>query len=113
MLSSFLRYRPSCSNILPLPPSSLPDIVRVIWVGSLVRNLDVLRDHFSIRTRKVYDALVWLIQNNEDYKDVMIDRSEFEHWPPIWVPDELLNLAGGLEIQDGSHEENARIGVAM
>jgi hypothetical protein len=63
-------------DILPLPPSSLPDIVRVVWVGRPVRNMDVFRDHFSVRTRKVYDALVWLIQNNEDYKDVAIDHSE-------------------------------------
>jgi hypothetical protein len=70
-------------DILPLPPSSLPDIVRVVWVSRPARNMDVFRDHFSIRTRKVYDALVWLIQNNEDYKDVAIDHSEFERWPPF------------------------------
>ena len=65
-------------NILPIPPSSLPDLVRVVWVGRPVRNVDVLRDHFSVRTRKVYDALLWLVQNNEDYKDVTIDHSQFE-----------------------------------
>ena len=99
-------------DILPLPPSSLPDIVRVVWVGRPVRNVDVLRDHFSVRTRKVYDALVWLIQNNEDYKDVAIDHSLFERWPPVWVADNLLNLAGGLALEDGSDEENAQMGVA-
>ena len=99
-------------DILPIPPSSLADIVRVVWVGRPVRNMDVFRDHFSVRTRKVYDALVWLIQNNEDYKNVAIDHSEFERWPPIWVPEELLSLAGGLDLQDGSHDENARTGVA-
>lgn len=29
-------------NILPLPSSLLPDIVRVVWVGRPVRNMDVL-----------------------------------------------------------------------
>jgi len=99
-------------DILPLPPSSLPDIVRVVWVGRPVRNFDVLRDHFSVRTRKVYDALVWLIQNDEDYKDVTIDRSLFERWPPVWVADDLLNFAGGLPLENGSDEENTRMGVA-
>ena len=97
-------------NILPLPSSSLPDIVRVVWVGRPVRNMDVLRDHFSVRTRKVYDALIWLVENNEDYKDVAIDHSQFERWPPIWVAQELLDVVGGLE--DGSEEDNARVGVA-
>lgn len=97
-------------NILPLPSSSLPDIVRIVWVGQPVRNMDVLRDHFSVRTRKVYDALIWLVENNEDYKDVAIDHSQFERWPPIWVAQELLDVVGGLE--DGSEEDNARVGVA-
>jgi hypothetical protein len=97
-------------DILPRPSSSLPDIVRVVWVGRPVRNIDVLRDHFSVRTQKVYDALQWLVCNNEDYKNVTIDHTQFEHWPPVWVPNELLELAGGLE--DGSVEDNARMGVA-
>jgi len=63
-----------------------------------------------VRTRKVYDALVWLVENNEDYKDVAIDHSQFERWPPIWVAQELLDVVGGLE--DGSEEDNARVGVA-
>jgi hypothetical protein len=97
-------------NILPLPSSSLPDIVRVVWVGRPVRNADVLRDHFRVRTQKVYDALRWLVRNNEDYKDVVIDNAQFERWPPVWVPDELLDLAETL--QDGSDEDNARMGIA-
>jgi hypothetical protein len=97
-------------DILPLPPSSLPDIVRVVWVGRPVRNIDVLRDHFSVRTNKIYDALLWLVENNEDYKDVTIDHSQFERWPPIWVAEDLLAAVGGLE--DGSDEDNARTGVA-
>jgi hypothetical protein len=62
-------------------------------------------------SRKVYDALVWLVENNEDYKDVAIDHSQFERWPPIWVEQELLDVIGGLE--DGSEEDNARTGVGM
>ena len=75
-----------------------------------VRNMDVLRDHFSVRTQKIYDALIWLVENNEDYKDVAIDHSQFERWSPIWVVQELLDVVGGLE--DGSEEDNARVGVA-
>ena len=70
----------------------------------------MLRDHFSVRTQKVYDALQWLVCNNEDYKNVTIDHTQFEHWPPVWVPNELLELAGGLE--DGSVEDNVRMRVA-
>src|SRR5579859_4961026 len=98
-------------NILPLHPSNLPDIVRVVWVGKPVQDMDGLRDYFSVRTRKVYDALVWLTQNNEDYKEVMIDHAQFERWPPVWVAENLLDLAGAID--DGCKEDNARIGSAM
>jgi hypothetical protein len=97
-------------DILPLPESNLPDIVRVVWVGKPVQEIDRLRDYFSVRTRKVYDALVWLTQNNEDYKDVTIDHGQFERWPPVWVAENLLELAGVLDA--GGQEDNSRIGVA-
>jgi|SRR5579859_1116027 len=65
-------------NILPLPPLNLPDIVRIIWVGKPVGDINGLRYYFSIRTGKVYDTLVWLTQNNEDYKGVTIDHVQFK-----------------------------------
>src|SRR5579859_97004 len=55
-------------NILPLPPSNLADIVRVVWVGKPVQDIDRLRDYFSVQIHRVYDTLVWMTQNNEDYK---------------------------------------------
>jgi hypothetical protein len=97
-------------DILPLPPSSLPNIVRIVWVGKPVRNTDRLRDYFSVRSQRVYDALLWLTQNNEDYKDMTIDRGEFECWPPIWVAENLLDLAGAVE--DSVQEDDARTGIA-
>ena len=97
-------------DLLPLPPSSLHDIVRVVWIGKPVRSAEVLRDHFSVRTQRVYDALLWLIRHHEDYKDVVIDRSQFERWPPVFVVQELLDQIG--EVEDGSEEDDARIGVA-
>jgi hypothetical protein len=97
-------------NILPLPPSNLPDIVRVVWVGKPAQDINQLRDYFSIRTSKVYDALVWLTQNNEDYKGVTIDHEQFERWPPIWVAENLLDLATPMD--NGDHEDHSRIGIA-
>jgi|SRR5579859_2489159 len=98
-------------NILPPPPSNLPDIMRIVLVGKPVRDIDGLRDYFSVRTSKVYDALVLLTQNNEDYKEVTIDHSQFERWPLVWVSENFLDLAGAMD--DGGREDNARIGIAM
>src|SRR5579859_2431977 len=97
-------------NILHLAPSNLPDIVHVVWVGKPVRDIDGVCDYFSVRTSKVYDALVWLTQNNENYKEVTIDHAQFEHWPLVWVAENLLDLVGAMD--DGGREDNARIGIA-
>ena len=87
-------------DILPLPPSSLSDIVRVVWVGKRVHGADGLRDHFCVRIQRVYDDLLWLTRHNKDYKDVIIDRSQFERWTPVFVVQELLDQIG--EVEDGS-----------
>ena len=59
----------------------------------------------------MYDALLWLTRHNEDYKDVVIDRSEFERWPSVFVVQELLDQI--WEVEDESAENDARTGVAM
>lgn len=86
-------------DILPRSSSSLPDIVVVVWAGRPVHDMDALRNHFFVRTRTVYDALGWLVRNNEDYKGLTIDQTQFKRWPPIWIPEELLETAQVL--QDG------------
>ena len=63
-----------------------------------------------MRTQRVYDALLWLTRHNEDYKDVIINRSQFERWPPIFVVQELLDQIG--ELEDGSEENDACTGIA-
>ena len=53
---------------------------------------------------KVYDALIWLTQNNEDYKEVTIDHAQCESWPPVWVAENVLDLAGAMD--DSGQEDN-------
>src|SRR5579859_2940989 len=51
-----------------------------------------------------------MTQNNEDYKKVTIDHTNFERWPPVWVAEDLLDLAGAME--DSGQEGNTQIGIA-
>ena len=97
-------------NILPRSVSSLPDMIRVIWTGKGPRKHDDLRGNFTINKKRVYDALVWLIENNEDYKNVDIDRAEFPKWPPVFVADNLLVSMG--RVSDVSSEGTTRSGAA-
>ena len=99
-------------NILPRPISSLPDMIRVVWTGkNRPKYNESIQHDFTINKQRVYNALVWLMKHNEDYKDVVIDRSQFERWPPVFVVQELLDQIG--EVEDGSEEDDARTGVAI
>jgi hypothetical protein len=61
-------------DLLPMPLSALPDVARVVWAGrKSTGNRNHLQRHFTIRTAKVYNALLWLCRNHEDYRHVTID----------------------------------------
>src|SRR5579859_8240562 len=80
-------------DILPLPPSSLPDHVRVVWTGSAS---DTPRPHqlkhlFTVNTEKVRAALIWLKAHHTGYQSVTIDDMELDRWPPVFVTQELMD----------------------
>jgi hypothetical protein len=43
-------------DLLPMSPSHLPDVARVVWTGRSVPDPDQLRRYFSVRKAKIYDA---------------------------------------------------------
>lgn len=81
-------------HLLPPAPSVLPDIIRVVWLGSpRPRGVD-LQSHFQIRTERVLSALTWLCSNHEDYKGtdgVQIDYDELQRWGTVRIASELID----------------------
>jgi hypothetical protein len=64
------------ANIFPLTISYLPDMIHVIWTGKeplKQADLQVNFKGFTINKERVYDALVWLMENI----DIDIDKFEF------------------------------------
>ena len=78
-------------DLLPMSPALLPDIVCVVWTGKSDPNRDQLCSQFTVRKEIVYNALQWLCQYNEDYRQVTIDREEFTRWPPVFIATSLLD----------------------
>lgn len=97
-------------DILPLPRSRLPDFLRVVWTGAPRPTVAELHSRLSVRTQRVYDGLQWLCSHNEDYQNVVVDHSEFERWPPVFVVTELIDSMG--HISDNVAEDIARAGAA-
>jgi len=73
-----------------MSPSSLPEVVRVVWTGKAAPEKTRLRSHFTVRKQKVYDALEWLCGHHEDYRQVTIDKERLSAWESTFVATELL-----------------------
>ena len=97
-------------DLLPMTPTSLPDVVRVVWTGKSSPDRDRLRSQFTVRREIVYNALQWLCRHNEDYRQVTIDHDEFARWPPVFVATSLLDSIG--RSRDSMDEDISRSGFA-
>ena len=76
-------------NLLPMFLSSLSDVVRVVWAGKLSpeKSTAVL----TVRRQKIYEALHWLCQHHEDYRQVRIDEERLTAWNSTEAAMELLD----------------------
>src|SRR5579859_6544881 len=54
-------------DLLPMSPTSLSDVVRVVWTGKPSPVRDRLRSQFTVRREIVYNPLQWLCRHDEDY----------------------------------------------
>ena len=99
-------------DILPLPPSSLPEHIRVVWTG-LVSNTPrrhQLKHLFTINTERICAALYWLKANHRDYRSVTLDDEELNRWDPVFVTEELL---GSIDhVSASTAEDSARAGFS-
>jgi len=99
-------------DLLPMSPSALSDLVKVVWTGRSKPDRSRLRSRFTVRKHKVYDALKWLVDNHEDYKkNVTIDEDMMAAWEPTFVAVELLDNIG--HVSDPSAEDASRDGFGM
>jgi len=65
-----------------------------------------------VRKHKVYNALKWLVENHDDYRNnVTIDEERINGWESTFVAVELLDSIG--HVSDSSVEDTSRDGFAM
>ena len=97
-------------NLLPLSHVLLPDVVRVVWTGKSMPEKSRLRSYFTVRTRKIRDALEWLCRHHEDYRQVIIDEERLSAWGSTFVATELLESMS--HVTDSAAEDASRSGFA-
>jgi hypothetical protein len=97
-------------DLLPMPLSSLPDVVRVVWTGKAPPDKARLRPYFTVRREKIYIALKWLCDHHEDYRHVTIDEERISISESTVVATELLDSIAHMA--DSSAEDASRSGFA-
>ena len=95
-------------NLLPISPSSLPDVVKVVWTGKSIPEKQKLRTHFTVRKWQVYDALQWLCRNHEDYRQIIIDEKRWISWESTFVVIDILDSMNS--VANNSSEDASRSG---
>jgi hypothetical protein len=93
---------------LPLELEDLCDSLKIIFVGSRAPERYQLKHIFTVRRKKVSDALQWLQQNNPLYENVIINKSTVDKLPDDDVPECLWRT---MQISaDVEAAENERAG---
>jgi hypothetical protein len=88
---------------LPLSPSALPDLIKIIFVGHTLPKKEQLRSILTVRRETVRRALLWLHANNILYRDISIDHLLISTLPVNDIPDPLWNT---LSIVNQAEENN-------
>jgi hypothetical protein len=79
-------------QMMPNPMSTLGSVLAITFVGSLILPKEWLKSTFRVRRRRVYEALLWLKENNSLYGDIGIEEERLRMLPEDGVPDEILSL---------------------
>lgn len=77
-------------NIMPPPAKILSATIGVTFVGPKNLPERTLPDFLRVRRRRVYQALVWLKNNNPIYRDITISELRLAQLPENAVPEEIL-----------------------
>lgn len=90
-------------KLMPHAGALLASVLAVTFVGTKKLPKEWLKSTFRVRRRRVYEALVWLKENNPLYEDIDISHDRLAKLPEDDVPEEIIAIA--------RHEENGNLAV--
>ena len=77
-------------HYLPHPPSILPDLVSVAFVGPGKAPPSYLKGILGVSRSRLVDALICLRECSPEYSDIVIDRSRLALFPIDGLPNEII-----------------------
>src|SRR5436305_11791708 len=92
-------------SVLPSRALSLPEVIKVIWVGKDQPTYKNLKPYLEVRREVVRQALLGLKANNPVYTDVTVDEEFLGEWPEAFIPEELTKSMTIIKDVEGEVEE--------
>ena len=87
------------SFVQSLPPSldDLPEIIKVIFIGSRKPKKQDIKKVLEVRKQKVVTALNFLKDNHKDYKNILISKQHIDTLPDHDIPKSLWETIAYME----------------
>jgi hypothetical protein len=80
-------------HMMPHPGAVLASVLAITFIGSRKLPKEWLKSTFRVRRRLVYEALLWLKDNNPLYGDIDISKERLMTLPEDGISDEVLASA--------------------
>ncbi|KAF7301990.1 ATP-dependent DNA helicase [Mycena indigotica] len=77
-------------NLVPQPSMLLAATIGVTFVGAGSTALGCMPGLFRVRRQRVFEALMWLKENNPLYSEVIISQERLKQLPENGVPEEIM-----------------------
>lgn len=84
-------------NLMPRRPAILASLITVTFIGLGELPKAWIHSTFRVRWIIVWDALLWLKQNNPYYADIEISTSHLEELPEDNIPGEVMDIIYQLD----------------
>ncbi len=88
---------------LPRNVNDLPDIIKIVYVGSKPPTKLQLQNVLHVRRNKVVSALKWLKQNHKQYANIPLDRKNIRALPKNGIPSTVWET-----LHHSNEEENEK-----
>lgn len=71
----------STTSILPRTPTDVNGFIGVVFLGPHLVKSEELGPIFRVRKQKIWDFLVWLVNHNKLYVDIILDMNSLALYP--------------------------------
>lgn len=76
-------------QFLPQPAAQLASVLAITYVGTRKLPKTWLKSTFRVHRQVIYEALLWLKENNEMYRDIVISSERLHNLPEDDIPFEI------------------------